>query len=78
MQDSNEKINGDASVAEYSANDAGAAEERRLLRKLDMRLLPMVILIYIMNYIDVSCDVRRELDNSLIQLRRGQISRRPD
>ena len=30
-------------------------EERRLVRKLDMRLLPMIILIYIMNYIDVKC-----------------------
>ena len=32
-------------------------EERRLVRKLDMRLLPMIILIYIMNYIDVSASV---------------------
>lgn len=30
-----------------------AAEERRLVRKLDMRLIPMVTLIFIMNYIDV-------------------------
>ena len=30
-----------------------AAAERRLKRKLDMRLLPMVFLIFIMNYIDV-------------------------
>ena len=29
-------------------------EERRLVRKLDTRLLPMICLIYIMNYIDVS------------------------
>lgn len=29
-------------------------EERHLVRKLDMRLLPMIILIFIMNYIDVS------------------------
>ncbi len=29
--------------------------ERRLVRKLDMRFLPMVTLIYLMNYIDVSC-----------------------
>jgi len=34
--------------------DAGkrAAAERHLIRKLDMRLLPIIILIYIMNYID--------------------------
>lgn len=30
-----------------------AADERRLVRKLDMRLMPMIILIFIMNYIDV-------------------------
>ena len=30
------------------------AAERRLVRKLDYRLLPTVILIYILNYIDVS------------------------
>ena len=30
------------------------AEERRLVRKLDMRLMPIIILIFIMNYIDVS------------------------
>jgi len=27
--------------------------ERKLVRKLDMRLLPTIFLIYIMNYIDV-------------------------
>ena len=30
-----------------------AVEERQLVRKLDMRLMPMIILIFIMNYIDV-------------------------
>lgn len=29
-------------------------DERRLVRKLDMRLMPMIFLIFIMNYIDVS------------------------
>jgi proteasome assembly chaperone (PAC2) family protein len=29
------------------------AAERKLLRKLDMRLLPTIFLIFIMNYIDV-------------------------
>jgi len=28
--------------------------ERRLVRKLDMRLIPTIFIIYIMNYIDVS------------------------
>lgn len=28
--------------------------ERKLVRKLDMRVMPTIILIYIMNYIDVS------------------------
>ena len=36
------------------ADDVRPAAERRLVRTLDMRLLPTVILIYIMNYIDVS------------------------
>ena len=31
-----------------------AEQERRLVRKLDMRLLPMVFIIYVMNYIDAS------------------------
>lgn len=30
------------------------AAERQLVRKLDMRLLPTIIVIFIMNYIDVS------------------------
>jgi hypothetical protein len=30
-----------------------AIKEKRLLRKLDMRLLPTIALIYILNYIDV-------------------------
>ena len=33
--------------------DKRRAEERRLVRKLDMRVLPMIILIYGINYIDV-------------------------
>ena len=52
-----EKI--DTSLVESSSSsedndESNKLAERRLLRKLDMRLLPMVILIYIMNYIDVS------------------------
>ena len=45
-----------ASDSSIAILDAGrrAVEERRLLRKLDMRLMPMIILIYLMNYIDVS------------------------
>jgi hypothetical protein len=34
-------------------NDQRASAERRLVKKLDYRLLPTIILIYIMNYIDV-------------------------
>lgn len=36
--------------------DAGKRrmDERRLVRKLDMRLMPMIFLIFIMNYIDVN------------------------
>ena len=29
--------------------------ERRLVRKLDMRLIPIIFIIFIMNFIDVSC-----------------------
>ena len=34
-------------------NDIRASAERRLVKKLDYRLLPTIVLIYIMNYIDV-------------------------
>lgn len=41
-----------------SIPEQGTAEraiaERKLVRKLDMRMLPTIVLIYIMNYIDVS------------------------
>lgn len=33
--------------------DVRPAAERSLVRKMDMRLLPTIILIFIMNYIDV-------------------------
>lgn len=31
--------------------------ERKLLRKLDMRVMPTVVIIYLMNYIDVSWSI---------------------
>ena len=34
-------------------DDKRASAERRLVKKLDHRLLPTIVLIYIMNYIDV-------------------------
>ena len=34
-------------------NDKRAAAERRLVKKLDHRLLPTIVVIFIMNYIDV-------------------------
>ena len=34
-------------------NDQRASAERQLLKKLDHRLLPTIVMIYIMNYIDV-------------------------
>jgi hypothetical protein len=34
-------------------NDQRASAERRLVKKLDHRLLPTIVVIYIMNYIDV-------------------------
>ena len=39
---------------ELLAQDIRPSAERRLVRILDMRLLPTIILIFIMNYIDVS------------------------
>ena len=42
-----------SSAASILADGERKAAERRLIRKLDMRLLPTIILIYIMNYIDV-------------------------
>ena len=42
--------------------DPGSRErllaERKLVRKLDMRLLPTILIIYIVNYIDVCCCTR--------------------
>ena len=40
--------------SELLAPDIRVAAERRLVRTLDMRLLPTIIVIYIMNYIDVN------------------------
>ena len=37
----------------YLAADERARREKHLLRKLDMRLLPTIVLFFIMNYIDV-------------------------
>ena len=34
-------------------NDIRASAERRLVKKLDLRLLPTIVVIYIMNFIDV-------------------------
>ena len=45
-------LNGTAANTRFEA-------ERRLLRKLDMRFMPTIVLIYIMNYIDVSILVSR-------------------
>ena len=38
---------------ELLADDVRPAAERRLVRMLDMRLLPSILVIFIMNYIDV-------------------------
>ncbi len=37
-----------------------ALAEKRLVRKLDIRLLPTIILIYVMNYIDVCAIIRMQ------------------
>lgn len=48
----------DASVAgtdgDLLSADARPEAERRLVRQLDLRLMPTIIIIFIMNYIDVS------------------------
>ena len=43
---------------ELLAPNVRVAAERRLVRTLDMRLLPTIIVIFIMNYIDVSAVLR--------------------
>ena len=47
---SHDSIN-DGVLLEY---DKRAAAEKRLVKKLDHRLLPTIVVIYIMNFIDVS------------------------
>lgn len=44
----------DGEDAQLLSPDIRASAERRLVRKLDSRLLPTIVLIFIMNYIDVS------------------------
>ena len=43
-----------SSDSELLSVDARPAAERRLVRQLDLRLMPTIIVIFIMNYIDVS------------------------
>ncbi|KAL5512622.1 hypothetical protein ACEPAG_3275 [Sanghuangporus baumii] len=44
----------DDGASHCSSSNARAIAEKRLLRKLDMRFMPTIVLIYIMNYIDRS------------------------
>ena len=54
-------IENDKEAGSHDSNDDGvlleddkrASAERRLVKKLDHRLLPTIVVIYIMNYIDV-------------------------
>ena len=54
-------IDNDKETTSHDSNDDGVllegnkrvSAERRLVKKLDHRLLPTVVVIYIMNYIDV-------------------------
>jgi hypothetical protein len=43
----------DDAINHWSAEERARAE-KKLVRKLDLRLMPMMIVIFIMNYIDVS------------------------
>jgi hypothetical protein len=45
-----ERIEDTESIAQLAVVDA--ATERRLLRKLDMRIIPMICWIYLMNFMD--------------------------
>lgn len=45
-------MNSDEEVLQVEARQAA---EWRLVRKLDFRLLPTIVAIYLMNYIDVRC-----------------------
>lgn len=45
-------VNNDQEILQVEARRIA---ERRLVRKLDFRLLPTVVVIYFMNYIDVRC-----------------------
>ena len=55
----NEWYEGHAGVVSVEGNqkalqlEARQATERRLVRKLDFRLLPTIVIIFLMNYIDV-------------------------
>lgn len=57
IADSAEHASQDDEILEHALPPADSEErntlERALVRKLDLRLLPMIFLIYIMNYIDV-------------------------
>jgi hypothetical protein len=44
---------GEVDISHWTADERARAE-RKLVRKLDFRLMPMIIVIFIMNYIDVS------------------------
>lgn len=53
VEESSVKVNyGDD--GELLAPDRRVAAERKLVRQLDFRLLPTIVLIFILNYIDVS------------------------
>lgn len=49
-----EASQGDLKGLPAPGSQARLLAERRLVRKLDMRLIPTVFIIFIMNYIDVS------------------------
>ncbi len=47
--------------AELLAEDIRPSAEKRLVRLLDFRLLPTIVLIFILNYIDVSWSLHFQL-----------------
>lgn len=59
VSEEGDAIKSDSSIQILDAENRKKAE-RRLVRKLDMRLMPTIVLIFIMNYIDVCYSFLRE------------------
>lgn len=52
MASSDEKVFDSEEARHYQLTDAERAVEKKLRRKIDLRVMPLVVLVYLMNYID--------------------------